>query len=230
MLQEGLRVGDNSDTDSQNVNWFNQEDFDMETTSFARKAGIIGIVGAVLWIISVILQNGLGVSGPESGFLWVVHELIAIAALIGMMIGFLGLLWGGAFRGPLGTVAVSVHVLAYVLIVLGTILTLLMGNVESPLFVLFPIGGFLETAGALLLGIAALVSGRWTGWQHWMPLLYSLFYLFGIGVPMIAGLTSNGPGMAMEISQGIAWLLVALAVYTAESGAGARHSSVVNQL
>ena len=45
----------------------------MQSTSSARRAGIVGMLGAVLWGISVIMQNGLGIWGPESSSLWLVH-------------------------------------------------------------------------------------------------------------------------------------------------------------
>src|SRR5688572_18708053 len=104
----------------------------MQKTSLARKAGIIGMVGAVLWIVSIILEHGLGV-GPSSGPLSIVNDVMSLTALISMNVGFLGLIWGGAFRGRFGTFAVALHVFAYALIVLGGIAAWLLGDAAGPL-------------------------------------------------------------------------------------------------
>lgn len=186
----------------------------MQNTSLARKAGIIGMVGAVLWIISVIMQNSLGLFGPESGLLWIVHELMALMALTGMIIGFLGLIWGGAFSGRFGMIAVVIHALAYSLIVLGGVLALLIGDSESPLFLLFPIGSLLQGIGAILIGIAVIATGRWQGRRRWMPLIYSVYHILGISLPLLLGIFPDGPGMIREIFWGVSWFLVPLAVYT----------------
>lgn len=201
----------------------------MQHTSLAHKAGVIGMTGAVLWIISVVMQHGFGV-GPSGGPLDVVHEVIALAALTAVNIGFLGSIWGGAFRGRFGTYAVGVHVVAYILIVLGGIAGLLLGDAAGPLFLLFPIGGALQGPSQLMLAVAVLGTARWDGWQRWIPLLYSIYGIFGVGLPMVLGVTPDGPGMSIEIGQGVCWFLVALAVYTAQAKAAVPQPSAVGQV
>jgi hypothetical protein len=202
----------------------------MQNASLARKAGIVGMVSAVLWIISIIMQSSLGLSGPESGSLWVVNELISLTALIGMIIGFLGLIWGGAFRGRFGTITIGVHVLGYTLIVLGGIAGLFLGDSDSPLFLLYPIGAALTVIAAVLIAVAVLTSARWAGWQRWIPLLYSIYQLLLVELPMVLGVTPDGPGSSVEIGLGVSWFLVALAVYTAQTRAVAPQPSAVGQV
>jgi hypothetical protein len=201
----------------------------MRNSSLARTAGIIGMVGGALWIISVVMQDGFGV-GSSSGALAVVAEISALLALASMNIGFLGLIWGGAFRGRLGTFAVALHVLAHTLIVVGGVAGLLLGDAAGPLFLVFPIGGALQGPSQLLIAVAVLATARWDGWQCWIPLFYSIYAVLAVGLPFVFGVTPDGPGMSIEIGQGVWWFLVGLAVYTAQARAAAPHPSVVGQV
>ncbi len=202
----------------------------MKNMALARKAGMVGMVGAVLWIVSVVMQYGLGISGPGSGPAWIAHEFLAFAGLIGSIVAYLGLIWGGAFRGRFGTIAVGVYALAYALIVLGGIALLFLGDSESPIFLLFPIGGLLEDIAAILIVIAVIAFGLWNGWQRWMPLVDSGFHLLFITLPMLVGLMSDGPGGTIEFFRGISWFLLALAVYTAQAKPVSTTPSPVAQL
>lgn len=188
----------------------------MHQPSRARIAGIAGMAGGLIWILSVIMQNSLDL-GPDTSLLRVVQSVLSLASMSGMIVGFLGLIWGGAFRGRFGTLAVLTHVLGYALIVTGGLLALLLGEADSPLFLLFPIGGALHGVAAMLLIIAVLAGALWAGWQRWMPLLYGVWYTLAVGVPLVLGVTPDGPGMSVEIGMGAWWFVVALAVYTAQA-------------
>jgi hypothetical protein len=200
----------------------------MQSSSLARKAGIIGMVGGVSWIVSIIMEHGFGV-GPSSGPLYVVDVVLSLIGLIGSNIGFLGLIWGGAFRGRFGALAVGVHLLGYALIVVGGIAGLLLGDAAGPLFLLFPIGGALEGPAQLMLAVAVLATARWEGWQRWIPLLYSIYGILAVGLPRVLGVTPDGPGMSIEIGQGVCWFLVALAVYTAQARTTAPQAAAAGQ-
>jgi len=106
------------------------------------------------------------------------------------MVGFLGLLWGQCFHGRLGPAGVMIYVVGYGLIIVGGLALVVTGTgpVESPLFLIFPIGGLLQDVGYLLFGIATISSARWQGWQRWAPLLAAAVGLLAIGLPMLAGI------------------------------------------
>lgn len=190
----------------------------MQNTSLARKAGMVGMAGAVLWMIGVIMQYSLGLFGPDSGALWVVHELIAFVALAGMITGFLGLIWGGAVESRFGKTAVYLYAISWGLIIIAGLVGLLPQTADSPIFILYPIGGMLSDVGALLTGIAVIMAKRWAGWQRFMPLVNFLVIFFGVNLPMFAG-ANDGPGLIGELVMGVCWLGVALAVYTSQSRA-----------
>jgi hypothetical protein len=211
------------------INVSDKEVFGMERTSVTRGPGVAGMAGAVLWVVSVIMQHGLGIAGPDRGPLWVVHELVAQAALVGMVIGFAGLIWGGAFQGRLGAVGVGLYALGYALIVAASLLALALptGTPESPVFLLFPIGGLLSDVGVVLIGSAVLGAGRWNGWQRWMPLLAAAYHILAIALPFFLGVTPDGPGALAALCWGVSWFLVSLAVYTAPAGVVALRRSAV---
>lgn len=186
----------------------------MHTSRRARNAGVIGMVGSALWIISVIMQFRLGLFTPEVSPVRIVYDLIAFSGIGGAMVGFLGLIWGGAFRGRLGPAGVILYVLGWALIVVGGLALPLAGE-ESPLFLIFPIGGNLQSLGYLLFATAAVLHGRWNGWQRWMPLVAAVGLLLTNGLPMLLGLTPDGPGMLAEVLMGVVWFGVGLAVFTA---------------
>lgn len=122
----------------------------MTTSSRVRTAGVIGMIGGVLWIIGVIMQYSLGLFESDGSLLHVVHQLIALLGMSGAMVGFLGLLWGRAFRGRLGPLGVVISVIGYGLIVIGGLVMLVIDSAESPIFLLFPIGGNLSNRSQIV--------------------------------------------------------------------------------
>jgi hypothetical protein len=195
----------------------------MHHSARARVAGAIGIVGSLVWLFSVVMQHQLGLFTPDGSLLRVAHQLLALLGMSGAMAGFIGLIWGQCFHGRLGPVGIMIFVFGYALIVVGGLILLTIGPAESPLFLLFPIGGLLQDIGYLSFGIATLRSARWQGWQRWAPLIAAAIGLLAIGIPMLAGITPDGPGMVAELLLGGAWLGVGLAVLTAyQRGAAVR--------
>lgn len=186
----------------------------MSNASLARKAGIIGMAAALLWIGSVIMQYSLGLFNPDGSALYILHQLISMTALIGMVIGYLGLIWGGAVRNRFGKMAVYLYALGYGLIVIASLAGLFLYGEDNPLSLFFPVGGILWDIGALLIGIAVATAKRWSGWQRFMPLVSFLVIFFGVNLPFFLRAGSDGPGMAGELVMAACWFGVALAVYT----------------
>lgn len=188
----------------------------MYKNSRALKAGTTGMVGAVLFMASVIMQYSLGLFGPEAGWLWVLHQLLAFSALICIMIGFLGIIWGGGVQSLFGKMSVYTFIAGWALIVAAGASGLFLGSEDSPIFILYPVGGTLSEIGALLTGITVLAAGLWAGWQRFMPLINFLVVFFGVSLPSFLN-ASDGPGLVGELVMGICWFGVALAVYTAQT-------------
>ena len=190
----------------------------MEINSLARRAGMVGMAGAVMWIFSVLLEYTFSLNPPDgSGPLYVFNQILALAALVAIAVGLLGILWGGGVTGKIGRSGVWLFVIGYGLIVIGGIAALVVRSDDSPLFLVFPIGGLLMDLGALITGISVAHAKQWGGWQRWMPLVYAAYLWLAIEIPFIIGVYPDGPGMVPEIFQGAGLFLVALAVYTARS-------------
>jgi len=183
----------------------------------AQLAGMAGMAGAVAWAIANIVEYSLGLYPPHgSGPLYVANQILAFGALASIAVGILGIAWGGGVRGRFGKIGVWLFALGHVLIILGGIMALFSGTDDSPIFIVFPIGGLMMDVGALLTGIAVAAAGHWGGWQRFMPLIYAVYLWLAIELPSIMGLYADGPGFVPEIFQDVGLFLVALAVYTAQ--------------
>jgi hypothetical protein len=189
----------------------------MQTNNRVQIAGLIGMAGAVLWAIVNILEVSFGLFPPGgSGPLYVANQLMAFAALAAVAVGILGISWGGGVSGRVGKTGVWLFALGHLLIILGGIMALFTGSDDSPIFIVFPLGGLMMDVGALLTGIAVVTAGRWSGWQRYMPLIYAVYLWLAIEIPGIVGIYADGPTFWPEIFQDIGLFLVALAVYTAQ--------------
>jgi len=174
------------------------------------------MVGAVLFTASVIMQYSLDLYGPEAGLLWVLHELLVFTAFICIMVGFMGIIWGGGVNSRLGKTSVYIYIASWALIIIAGTAGLLLQTEDNPIFILYPIGALLSDIAAFLVGITVLTAGRWSGWQRFMPLLNFLVVFFGVSLPLILG-ASDGPGLVGELAMGICWFGVALAVFTTQA-------------
>jgi hypothetical protein len=187
----------------------------MSIASRVRTAGFIGMAGGLLWIISIIMEYSLGLFTHDGSLLDGINTLLALAGMSCSMAGFLGLLWGQAFRGRLGPLGIIMYILGWALIFIGGLGLILLPTGDSPLFLVFPIGGNLHDYGYLFIGIATIISGRWSGWQRWMPLVGAMVNTLTMGLPMLLGLTPDGPGMIPELLLGVMWFGIGLAVVSA---------------
>ncbi len=185
----------------------------MANGSTARKAGIVGMIGAGLWMISVIIQFGLNLSQSYQDPLYVLHEVMVIVASLGIAIGYLGLIWGGAVKNVFGKVSVSLIIIGPVLIAIVALAGIVMQSIDSPIEILAPISDLLGVVGGLLTGIAVITAKRWTGWQRFVPLASFLIQFLVVELPL-AVRNNGGPGMLGLLVQGVCWFAVALAVFT----------------
>lgn len=191
----------------------------MVNQSRMRTAGSIGMVGGVIWVISVLAQFSAGLFDPDGSRFGIIEDLLALLGMSCSMAGFLGLLWGKAFRGRLGPLGVLLYILGWGLIFLGGLAMLVLGPAESPLFLVFAIGGTLHDFGYLLIGIATVTSGQWRGWQRWILLVAAVVNTLTMALPTLLGVNPDGPGMIAELLLGVFWFGIGLAVFRAAGSA-----------
>jgi hypothetical protein len=204
----------------------------MQNTSLARKVGIVGMAGAVLWAIVNVLEVSFDLFPPDgSGPLYVTNQVLAFLALTAIAAGILGIIWGGGVSGRFSKIAVWIFSIGHILIVVGGIMALLLRADDSPIFIVFPIGGLMMDVGALLTGIAVIKEKRWNGWQRLMPLIYAIYLWLVIEIPFIMGVYGDeGPVGMVEIIQDLGLFLLALAVYTTQAKMSAPQPSAIGQV
>jgi hypothetical protein len=182
----------------------------MENLNRIRTAGMVCVAGAILWIIALFIEYGLGLQPPGSSTLFYLNQAMFLVAMVGFVTGIVGLMWArAAGDGWFGKIALGLFAAGWIVLIVATIVAPLTGNYDLPLF---PIGGLGSTVGGLLAGVALAVAHRWSGWQRWSVLIYALYYLAALFLPVV--IANQEPTLITESIWGIAWMLIGLAVYT----------------
>ena len=178
----------------------------MESSHRIRTAGMSCIAGAVVWIIALVVEYSFGLKPPGTGTLFYLNQAMFLVAMGGFVMGIVGLIWGDGWFGKL---ALGLFAAGWIVLIVAGIVAAINGNYDLPLF---PIGGLVSTVGGLLAGIALAVARRWHGWQRWSVLLYALYYLAALMLPLI--IANQAPTLITESFWGLAWMVIGLAVYT----------------
>ncbi|WP_052668334.1 hypothetical protein [Nitriliruptor alkaliphilus] len=177
-------------------------------------AGRALVVAGVVWSLMAVVQFRLGLFDHSAGGAYLAHQAVAVVAL-GLIVGALWLLVRARIAGD-GRYARTVLVLfagGWLLILLGGLSNLASGDGTGPLatvgMVLPAVGGALNGLTGLLAGIAVARAGRLPGWRRWSVLVYALYYLAVLWLPV--AITGQPPSMLPEIGWGLAWILVGVA-------------------
>lgn len=186
----------------------------MKSTTLSRNLGKIGVAGALLWILTLVLEYSLGLQPPAGeGPLYVLNQILALTALVGIALGYQGI---KAYRGVstrFGRISVSLFTVGYFLIVIAGVFALIMRSDDSPIFILFPLGGLLMDLGALFTGFSVMKANVWQGWRRFMPLIYAIYLWAVIEIPFILEFYPDGPGFVPEIFQALGLLMVGVATF-----------------
>ena len=187
----------------------------MDTMQRVRIAGWCGIVGGSLWFISSVLTwAGLITTSTPGTTGFDVSGAMATACLALVLIGFLGIGWGGALGGWFGKIVFGVAVLGSVLMVIGGVLTILgigpLTDPETAVSLIYLLGRLIAVIFTLLTGIAVVLARRWQGWTRWAPLLFGLWPILGELVPVLV--TGEQPPELLNGAWGLFAALVGLAV------------------
>jgi hypothetical protein len=162
----------------------------MNDTQRLRIAGFCGIIGGLIYLFFSILFEVLfpNLAPPGTPAYAIVLGIIAVVYAL-LLIGFLGIRWGGGLTGRFGTIVFSIAVLGYLLMVVGTVLQIAgIGPLTDPpenVSLIFLLGRLVVAVFTLLTGIAVLMGRRWKGWTRFAPLLLGLWPLLTELVPLI---------------------------------------------
>jgi hypothetical protein len=196
-------------------------------------AGYCGIVGGIVYFLQGIAGTLLFPQFYEPGTTgFVIGGLIATTSMGLLLIGVLGILWGGGLGGAAGKGLLALAILGFALMVVGGLLTVAgigpLTDPETAVSLIYLLGRLIAAIFTLATGIAVIVARRWQGWARFAPLLFGLWPILGELLPVII---FGEPVGVMNDAWGLCGALLGLAVLVQARSAGiggrlvAAHSS-----
>ena len=181
----------------------------MKDTYRVRVGALLGIGGALVWFIAVLIQQGLTLQTPGRPGYAPLQALYALAFL-GILGSILGLRWSGvADSSRFAPIATGIYVAGMVGFVLAAATRAVTASDDIPIA---PFAALITNIGALLTGIAVLRARQWGSWQRFAPLLVFGYSFFDFMRPGI--ITGQEPSVLALFVFGLPWLIQGLAVYT----------------
>lgn len=197
----------------------------MDNSERLRVASYSGILGGIAWFILFMLIEVIApqLARTRGQVAFTAVFLIGAVSLVLLLIGLLGILWGGGVRGRFGRVALGLTASAYVIMILGSVLTLVgVGPLTDPaggVSFVYIAGRMLTVLFTLLTSIAVIVDRRWLGWARFVPLLLFIC-LAGEFLPVFTG--GSGPNGTLTALWGLCSALLGLTTLVQVSRAGSR--------
>lgn len=166
------------------------------------------ISAGLLWAVAILSEYRFSLKPPNHGTLYAIDQGMFCVAQLGYVTGIAGLIWAhAAGDGWFGKASLGLFAFGWIVLVVAQPLAWLTRNNNLPLF---PLGGLAAMLGGLLAAVAVVVARRWTGWQRFSVLVYSLYYLLALLLPLL--IANHGPTLVTEFFWGLAWLPIGLAL------------------
>lgn len=176
-----------------------------------RIAGTLGMSGAALFLVSLLIEYHFGLFPPGSGTLYVINQLMFLVAMVCLLV----MLWqmremqvGG--NGRFARITLTIFPIGWAVLIAASLVSLLTGNADS---LLFPLGGFTNLLFGLLAGIAVALNENWSGWGRFALLLQGLYYLLVMMVLPLVLTGSIEPTLLTESLWMATWFLLGLALF-----------------
>lgn len=170
--------------------------------------GLVLIGAGMLWAVAILIEYRFGLKPPNHGNLYAVDQGTFFVAQLGYVTGIIGLMRArAAGDGWLGKAALGLFAFGWIVLVVAQLLAWVTRDNNLPLF---PIGGLAAMLGGLLAGAAVVAARRWTGWQRFSVLVYALYYLCALLLPLF--IAHHGPTLITESLWGLAWLPIGVAL------------------
>ncbi len=153
------------------------------TGMLAERAGLCGVAGGALWFMGGVAGMFVPRINEPGTAAFLISGVVATVSLVLLLVGFLGIAWGGALGGWIGKAFFGVAVLGYALMVVGGVQTVVgvgpLVDPEAGIALIYLLGRLISAAFALFTGVAILHVRRWRGWAAFTPLLVGLCPLVG---------------------------------------------------
>ena len=177
----------------------------------SQVAGSLGMFGALLFFVGLLIEYRYGLFPPGSGRLFVINQMmffVAMGCILLMLWGMRQARAGG--NGRFARITLTIFPIGWAALLLGGIVSLLTGNADN---LFFPLGGLTVMVFGLLAGIAVALGKNWQGWSRFAPLLQGVYYLLVMMIlpPILTG--SNEPTFLTESLWMLTWFLMGLAVF-----------------
>ena len=177
----------------------------------SQLAGSLGMFGALLFFVGLLIEYRYGLFPPGSGTLFVINQMmffVAMGCILLMLWGMRQARAGG--NGRFARITLTIFPIGWAALLLGGIVSLLTGNADN---LFFPLGGLTVMVFGLLAGIAVALGKNWQGWSRFAPLLQGVYYLLVMMIlpPILTG--SNEPTFLTESLWMLTWFLMGLAMF-----------------
>jgi hypothetical protein len=187
-----------------------------ETVTIVRLFGLACMVGGLLWwLLNASEAFGIPLGPPAVG------GVIGVVLLVGLMGGPFGLLALRATgRLKMGLAGTAVTVVGLISDLTGQLLQTAFGYATQEIGIFYAAGALLVGLGTLLLGIAAILARRLSGWRRYAPLGVGAYYALMIPVQVVFFIGPNGaPSNTLLAFWGFAWAFLGYAIFTSASQA-----------
>jgi hypothetical protein len=186
----------------------------MDQRNSGQLTGILGMFGACLFFVGLLIEYQYGLFPPGSGTLYMINQImfyVAMSCILVMLWGLRAAKAGG--DGRFARITLTVFPIGWATLVLGGIVGLITGYYDNPLV---PLGFLTILLFGLLAGIAVVIGKNWRGWTRFAPLLQGLYYLLVMMIlpPILTG--SNDPTLLTESLWMATWFLMSLALFVNE--------------
>jgi len=172
-----------------------------------RNIRAAALVGLVLTAVGVVYALIVAVAGLDLSWGFVLQALIHVGELAVVLALAGSVAWGA---GLLGRIGVGVAVLGEVLLFVAELVDPFNAPVGDQIFNVAPL---LSGLGMVLVGIAVLRSGGWSGWHRFMPLLVGVWMFVVVTPLLITSGAPPAPGPVLAIAGwDLCWALAAVAV------------------
>jgi hypothetical protein len=187
----------------------------MTNAQRVRLAGWCGIVGGVVYFVEELANRVYIPQADVPGTLgFAIGGVIATVAISLLLIGFLGLSWGGALGNRLGVGVFALAALGYALMIVGAVLTVAgvgpLTDQDTAVSLIYLLGRLIAVVFTLLTGVAVLAARRWQGWAAFAPLLLGVWPLVGEALPVLV--TGTRPEPLLNAAWGLCGALLGLAM------------------
>lgn len=202
----------------------------MKNAKTIRIAGIAGMFGAALFLVTLFVEYAYGLLGSCEGALCGANQAMVFVAQLCYLAVIAGLIRArAAGDGWFGRISLGLFFLGWAALasaVLASALGLPLISDGPIADVLILIGAIASTLGGFLTGIAVAVAGRLRGFWRFAPLIQGLYQL---GAFLRVVLANREPTQLTESLWTGTWFLIGLSLFVSARAAAAQRSPAKRQ-